>query len=410
MELREGSRSVDLIQRHAGGGIRRIAEAAGVTIIEGDGSYLIDDRGHRYLDFVSGYGVAALGHRHPHWVEMVTAQANTLTTSPFHNDALATYLERLAAVLPPTLDRTALFSGGAEAVEASLRLTQLASGKAGVFAFDSAFHGKTAGVRFAGGRCEDERRYLGLEPWVHRVELAPSLSGHLDSCDDLDEIGTVIVEPVLGTAGNIPLREGLLSELRLICDARGWLLVFDESQTGFGRTGWTFAADRFGVTPNVLVMGKAMGGGFPLSGVAASGDLWSTASLDRPSATSSSYGANPLACAAGTAVLDVLAGPEFLAGVRGVSGLLAEGLVGLAGESPYLSWPRGVGMMLGFDLVDPEDGGPAGPELCSRVFQECRDLGLLLAADVPRVRLNPPLTLSREDAERALGVMGEVLT
>ncbi|HEU4737681.1 MAG TPA: aspartate aminotransferase family protein [Solirubrobacterales bacterium] len=410
MELREASRSVDRIHRHAGGGIRRIAEAAGLTIVEGDGSYLIDDRGRRYLDFVSGYGVAALGHRHPHWVEAVTAQANTLSTSPFHNDALGTYLERLAAVLPPVPNRTALFSGGAEAVEASLRLTQLASGRAGVLAFDSAFHGKTAGVRFAGGRCENERRYLGLASWVYSAELGPSLSRCLADRDDLDEIGTVIVEPVLGTAGNIPLREGLLAELRSICDARGWLLVFDESQTGFGRTGWHFAADRFGVTPDVLVMGKAMGGGFPLSGVAAPAELWSAGGLDQPSATSSSYGSNPLACAAGTAVLDVLAAPDFLAGVRNVSGLLAEGLMRLADESPYLSWPRGVGMMLGFDLVDPEGGGPAGPALCSQVFQGCRDRGLLLAADIPRVRLNPPLILSRGEAEQALGIIGEVLT
>jgi 4-aminobutyrate aminotransferase / (S)-3-amino-2-methylpropionate transaminase / 5-aminovalerate transaminase len=422
---REGSWSIDLIHRQAGGGLRRIAESAGVTIVDGDGSYLFDDQGRRYLDFVTGYGVAALGHRHPRWVSAVTEQARGLCASPFHNPQLATYLGKLAEVLPPDVDQTALFSGGAEAVEVAVRLAQLASGRTGVLAFGSAFHGKTAGVRFAGGAHELERNRLGLT-WLRHAEFpacvkhtalgyetceesAAPLWEHLDDRDDLADVGAVLVEPVLGTAGNIPPRRRFLSELRRVCNARGWLLILDESLTGFGRTGHGFASHLFEVVPDILVLGKAMGAGFPLSGVAASRELWRAASLDRPSATSSSYGGNPLACAAGLAVLDVLTEPSFLEDLRWSGRVLSEGLTRLAAESPYVGWPRGVGLMLGFDLVDPQTGQLAGGELCARVFARCRDRGLLIAADVPRVRLTPPLTLSAEEARRMLDVLGEAL-
>ncbi|HET7486052.1 MAG TPA: aspartate aminotransferase family protein [Solirubrobacterales bacterium] len=399
---------------------------AEVAIVEGRGSYLIDDRQRRYLDFVSGYGVSALGHANPHWVEVVTRQAARLCVSPFHSPVRASYLERLGEVLPPELGRTSLFSGGAEAVEAAVRLAQQATGRDGVLAFRSAFHGKTAGVRFAGASAEEQR--TGLAPsWLHHAkfpacrshsasryevcEESPGLSwARLGEGLDLAKVSCVIVEPVLGTAGNIPPQRRFFSELRAACDDRGWLLIFDESQTGFGRTGSMFASDLFGVVPDIMVTCKGMGGGFPLSGVAASPDLWSAGSLDRPSATSTSFGGNPLACAAGGAVLDVLAQPSFLGDMRRVAFLLAAGLDELAATSPYASWSRGVGMMLGFDLVDPQTGDLADRSFCGQVFRRCRDMGLLLAADVPRVRLSPPLTLSEEEARQALAILKEALS
>ncbi len=410
----------------AAGEVRRIAAMADVVIVEGQGSYLIDDRQRRYLDFICGYGVAALGHGNPRWVEAITRQAGRLCVVPFHNPARAAYLERLAEALPAGLDRIALFSGGAEAVEAAVRLAQRATGRRRVLAFESAFHGKTAGVRFAGGREAEERAELGLG-WLRHADFPAcrlhSASGY-EACEespgalweqfarrrDLTDVGCVLVEPLLGTAGNIPPQRRFLSDLRAACDERGWLLVFDESQTGFGRTGEMFASDLFGVVPDIMVTCKGMGGGFPLSGVAASPDLWAAASLDGPSSTSTSFGGNPLACAAGTAVLDVLAEPLFLDEMRRVALLLGQGLDQLADASPYVSWSRGAGMMLGFDLVDPRTGGLADQGLCGRIFRGCRDRGLLLAADVPRVRLSPPLTLSEEEARQALAILSEVLT
>jgi 4-aminobutyrate aminotransferase-like enzyme len=420
-----GSMSIDLIRRHAGGGLRRIAESADITIVDGLGAHLIDAQGRMYLDLVTGYGVAALGHRHPRWVTAVTEQAQGISTSPFHNPQLATYLSQLSGIVPEGLTHTALFSGGAEAVEVAVRLAQLATGRSGILSFGSAFHGKTAGARFAGGAHEIERSRVGLE-WFRCAEF-PACTSHqahnYAMCDesatllwddivrreDLADIGVVIVEPVLGTAGNIPPRRRFLSELRAFCDSRGWLLIFDESLTGFGRTGYGFASQLFDVVPDILVMGKAMGAGFPLSGVAASRELWAAGLLDRASATSTSYGGNPLACAAGIAVLDVLMEPSFLEHTRRTARVLSEGLVKLATESPYVRWPRGVGLMLGFDLVDPDSGDLADGALCTRIFEGCREGGLLIAADVPRVRLNPPLTLTEQEAQQALAVLGEVL-
>lgn len=423
--VQEGSLAADLIRRHAGGGVRRIAESASLTIMDGDGSYLIDERGTRYLDFVTGYGVAALGHRHPRWVSAVTEQLEILCTSPFHNPQLAAYLGKLADVLPPGLDRTALFSGGAEAVETALRLVQLASGRPGILAFDHAFHGKTAGVRFAGGAHAPERQRLGIS-WLRTAEF-PACTDHsaldYETCSesptllwdqlaqrgDLHDVGAVLVEPVLGTAGNIPPKGGFLPELREVCDERGWLLVFDESQTGFGRTGHKFAYQLFDVRPDVIVMGKAMGAGFPLSGVAATEELWTTAGLDRPSSTSSSYGGNPLACAAGLAVLDVLDEPRFLGNVRTIGQILSRGLDRLALRSPCVSRTRGAGLMLGFELLNPDTGGPADVEARAKILRRCHERGLLIAADVPRVRLIPPLTLSQQEAQQFLDILEEVL-
>ncbi len=422
----DGSLSRDLIRHHAGGGVRRIAESAGVVIMEGEGSYLIDDHGCRYLDLVTGYGVGALGHRHPRWVSAITEQARRLCVSPFYNPQLAAYLNKLSDFLPEATSHTALFSGGAEAVETAVRLAQRASGRAGVLVFQSSFHGKTAGVRFAGGAHEAERADLGVT-WLRHAEF-PVCREHTaleyETCHDsgaaflaqfaervdLNEVGAVLFEPVLGTAGNIPPQRRFPSELRRLCDAQGWLLIFDESLTSFGRTGETFALQTFGALPDILVLGKAMGAGFPLTGVAASDELWSAASLDELSATSSSYGGNPLACAAGLAVLDVLAEPAFLHGVRSTGHVLATGLERIANESPYVRQPRGVGLMLGFDLIDPETDELADSEFCAQIFVQCRDRGLLVAADVPRVRLSPPLTLSAEEASLAVEILGEALT
>ena len=183
-------------------------------------------------------------------------------------------------------------------------------------------------MRFSGGRFPEERVSLGVD-WVHslpypRCERHDALSyptceedgaaalAELDRvAAELDGVAAVIVEPVLGTAGNRPPQRHFLAGLRALCDARGWLLIVDEFITGFGRLGRNFAVDWFDVRPDILVLGKAIGGGYPLSGVAASGALWDASLFAQPSATSSSYGANPLACVAGTAVLDLVTAPGF---------------------------------------------------------------------------------------------------
>ncbi len=417
-------RALDLIARHGGGGQRRIAGSAGIVVERGSGSYVYGSNGSRYLDAISGFGVASLGHSHPHWVEAVVAQASKLVVTPLHTDELARYLGALAAVLPASLDRIALFSGGAEAVEAAIRLAQTATGRPGVVTFTDSFHGKTAAVRYAGGGSAEEAAVLG-PAWLRTLAFPACEShdavdyGHCEEAFDvdallaassLDGVGAVLVEPILGTAGNIPPRRPFLRALRQACDERGWLLILDESITGFARTGEMFGFEVFEVVPDVVVLGKGMGGGVPLSAVCASPELWDASALAAPSATSSSYGGNPLACAAGLATLEILTLDGFLEGLRDVASRAAARLRELAEESDRVARPRGVGLMLGFDLVDPETGARAGVSACGEVFRACRDRGVLVVADVPRVRLSPPLTLSRAEGDQLFDVLHEVLT
>ena len=418
--------AAETIRRRGGGGPRRIAESAGVVVTHGDGAHLVTEGGQRLLDFATAMGVAAIGHGHPHWSEAVAGQARRLAACVLHTPEHATYLERLAAYLPQGTDQVALYSGGAEAVEVAVRLAQSVTGKRHLVSFSTGFHGKTIGVRFSGGRFPEERSALGVD-WVHSLPY-PRCTAHgvLDyaECTDsgsaslaelerhaaeIDGVAAVIVEPVLGTAGNRPPERLFLRALRALCDSRGWLLIVDESITGFGRLGVPFAVGHYGVRPDILVLGKAMGGGYPLSGVAASAALWDASLFAEPSATSSSYGANPLACAAGTAVLDIVTAAGFDERTGEVAAVLAEGIAELERTSPYVRAARGVGMMLGFDLVHPATGALAGRDLCLRLFRRCLDEGILVVGDVPEVRLNPPLVLSLDEAAGAVDMLRRAL-
>jgi 4-aminobutyrate aminotransferase-like enzyme len=413
------ARVQDTIRRYGGGGPRRIAENAGLVVSHGQGSYLITDDGRSYLDFATAMGVAAFGHGHPVITAAIAGQAGRLSATVLHTREHAAYLEALARVLPAGLDRTALYSGGTEAVEVAVRLAQSVTARRNVVSFTTGFHGKSTGVRYTGARYAGERTWLGID-WVHDVAY-PECHEHdvltYPACDDtgadalaalenlaasLDSgIAAVIVEPILGTAGNRPPQRLFHQRLRELCSRRGWLLIFDESITGFGRLGTVFATEWFGISPDILVLGKAMGGGFPLSGVAAPASLWDASLFAELSATSSSYGANPLACAAGQAVLEVIGAPGFLENVRTVSERMRTGLSLLAESSPYVARVRGVGLMLGFDLIDPATGAPAPAELSQQLFLRILERGLLIA-QVPGVRLNAPLTLSLDEAEQAL--------
>ncbi|MFN2451886.1 MAG: aspartate aminotransferase family protein [Candidatus Dormibacteria bacterium] len=410
----------ETIRTLGGGGPRRIAESAGLVITHGEGSHLVDETGRRYLDFATAMGVAAIGHANPIWVHAVQEQAARLAACVLHMPEQAEYLEALAGVLPEGLQRTALYSGGTEAVEVAVRLAQSVTGNREVISFTAGFHGKTTGVRFTGDRFPDERVALGVD-WIHHVPY-PVCTEHdavtYDRCEEdgarsltalgeyaatlTREVAAVIVEPVLGTAGNRPPQRRFLQGLRRLCNERGWLMILDESITGFGRLGTNFAAEYFDVQPDILVLGKAMGGGFPLSGVASSSAVWDASLYAEMSATSSSYGFNPLACAAGAAVVEVLRSDGFLANVRSVGAQLARGITEIAAASPYVRNPRGVGMMLGFDFVDPKTGRLAGPDLCGELFRRCLEQGLLIVGDVPGVRLNPTLVLTPDEARRAL--------
>jgi 4-aminobutyrate aminotransferase-like enzyme len=415
----------DAIARATGRGSRPFAEAADVVAERGSGSYLYEADGARYLDTVSGFGVASLGHSHPRWVEAVVEQASRLVVAPLDTGELGRYLESLQQVLPSGLDRVALFSGGAEAVEMAVRLAQTAAGRSDVLTFRQGFHGKTAALRYTRDPSVPEAAALG--PGWTRSEAFPTCARHgavdYATCDetgastierlrareDLGDVGAVLIEPIQGTAGNIVPPRGFLGALRALCDDRGWVLILDESITGFGRTGRLFACDLFGVSPDVLVLSKGLGGGFPLSAVCARGSLWDSSALARPSGSTTAFGGNPLACAAGRATLEIVTDEHFLARVRDAAGHAAARLDALAEASSAVASPRGVGLMLGFDHVDPETGELAAATRCQSLVRACRERGVLTAAQVPRVRLTPPLTIDRAELDVMFDVLHEVL-
>jgi 4-aminobutyrate aminotransferase-like enzyme len=420
------ARILDSIFRHGRVGRRKGIKAAGVVVSRGEGSHVFGEDGERYLDAVSGFGVASLGHSHPRWVEAVLAQADRLVVNPFYGPELAEYVRALSTLLPQRLEQVALYSGGAEAVEAAIRLAQTSQGKSGVVTFRPGFHGKTSvGVRYSSDPTSDEARLLG--PDWYRVFDFPACEQHdaisypecresaketlaqIIACSDLDEVGTVLVEPVIGTAGNIPPRRQFLAELRKLCEERGWALVFDELITGFGRTGSLFAFEEFGAIPDVVVLGKGIGGGIPMSAVCASEERWEASALSAPESTSSSFGGNPLACVAGLATLEILTEDGFMAKVKSVSEIARLRLRELADASARVARPRGLGLMLGFDLIDPDTGSLASEPECHTTFRACRDRGLLILADVPRVRISPPLTISAAEVDELFNVLFEVL-
>jgi 4-aminobutyrate aminotransferase/4-aminobutyrate aminotransferase/(S)-3-amino-2-methylpropionate transaminase len=398
-----------------------MAAAADRVIERGQGAYLYDSTGAPLLDAVSGYGVASLGHSHPRWVQAVTEQARRLAVTPLHTLPLAQYLRELATVLPERVRTIALTTTGAEAVELATRLAQVAQGRAGILTFQDGFHGKTAAVRYTRDLGSPEAGALAPS-WLHSAPF-PACQSHdavsYDCCDEsvsedigsiavraeLSDIAAVLAEPILGTSGNIPPKLAFLRHLRALCDERGWLLILDESITGFGRTGDLFAFQRFGIEPDILVLSKGLGGGFPLSAVCAAPELWERSQLDSASATSSSYGGNPLACAAGSATLEIITSPGFLEQVQATAAHAAVRLRELAGSSSLVARPRGVGLMLGFDLVVPETGELMPPRACEAVFRECRDRGALVAATVPRVRLSPPLTWTTTEVDLLFDIL-----
>ncbi len=417
--------ALELITRFGGGGPRPFADATGIVVDQGVGSRLSDLSGNAYIDTVAGFGVASLGHSHPAWVEAVVDQARRLIVAPLDTDRLGEYLGALGPLMPYGLSQVALFSGGAEAVEMAVRLAQTSTGRPGLLAFAGGFHGKTAALRYVRLSAPEEAARLG-PGWLRMAdypvctcagptcyadcpETGANVLGALAGRADLDDVGAVIVEPVQGTAGNLVPPRGFLPALRELCDSRGWLLILDESITGFGRTGRLFACERLDVRPDIMVLSKGLGGGFPLTAVCASPERWAASALAQPSGTTTAFGGNPLACAAGLVTLQVVTSPGFLEQVETVGAHAACRLEALAERSECVTRPRGVGLLLGFDQVDASTGDLAPVAACEAVARACRERGVLTAAHVPRVRLNPPLVITRDEIDLVFDVFDEAL-
>ena len=421
------TRIVEEEQRHMSPGLQSIALYSGLAMAQGTGCTLIDEDGNRYIDFVAGIGVGSVGHCHPHYVESLKLQIEQLTFGSFTTEVRARFLNLLASVTPPGLSRIQLFSGGAEAVEAAFRLAKSATRRYEFIGFWGGFHGKTGGILGLLG--DDFKKQLG--PYMPGLYSSPyadcyrcpwkltfpdcglACAEHLRQVirnETQGEIAAIIVEPVQGTAGNVTPPAGFLQAVQEIAKENGALLIADEMQTGFGRTGLMWGCDHEAVVPDVMTVGKGIGGGFPMSALISTDELTSRKPFANPSGSSSSFGGNPLAAAAGLAALEIILKDDLVHNARRVGAVMLTRLRAMQERYRCIGDVRGRGLLLGLDLVRDRKSKERLPkEVTQALFQECVRRGLIAMCYGPVVRICPPLIISEETALEGLAILDDAL-
>jgi 4-aminobutyrate aminotransferase len=397
----------------------------------GQGHQLFDTAGRGYLDFANGIAVTALGHTHPAVTAAIHAQVDRLigpTGAIGFSEPVVRLVDRLAAELPDPIDSIFLLNSGSEAIDAALKLARRVTGRPAIVAFEGAFHGRTYGATSITSSSGNYRR--GYEPMLPSIYLAPFPAAWRDfdgdetrateACLDrlramlatvvpASSVAAIVIEPVQGEGGYIPAPVAFLQGLRALCDEHGILLVADEVQTGYGRTGRMWAFEHAGIVPDVVCIAKAIANGLPLSAIATSTELqqrWGRG------AHGSTYGGNPVACAAALAVLDTIEAEGLVANAAARGAELSAGLGRLAAEDERIGDVRGPGLMVGVEFVaKPGSRAPDGA-LVDRLIARSADLGLLvlscgLAHQV--VRWIPPLDVSSAEISAALELFGEAL-
>ena len=313
----------DLEQDHIAPGLQSFALYSQLAMAQGRNCTLIDEDENQYIDFIAGIGVGSIGHCHPHYVATLKQQLDRLTFGSFTTETRARFLELLASLAPEGLTRIQLYSGGSEAVEAAFRLAKSVTENYEFIGFWGGFHGKTGGVLGLLG--DDFKHKLGPFmpglysspyancyrcPWnLQYPDCGIACADHLRRVIQYQtqgQIAAIIVEPIQGTAGNVIPPEGFLSAVQSIAKEHDALLIADEMLTGFGRSGSMWACDHDTVVPDIITVGKGIGGGFPMSGIISTDTLSKAKPFANPSGSSSSYGGNPLAAAAGLASLEII--------------------------------------------------------------------------------------------------------
>ena len=423
------SRSLDLFlaeQEVISPGIQNLALLSQLVLHRGEGRVLTDVDGRRYLDFMAGIGVCSLGHSHPRYIAELTNQLNKVTVGSFTCENRVKFLTRLTSQVPGDLGLTQLYSGGSEAVEAAVRLAKSYTKKFEVLAFWGGFHGKTGGVLGLMGSTFKQHwgplhPGLALTPYADCYRCAFGLEYPACGIHCLDfarqviklnttgELAAILVEPIQGTAGNIVPPPEFLPGLAQLAKDHGALLIADEMLTGFGRTGRLFGVEHFGVTPDIMTIGKGMGNGFPVSGLISSRTVMSAKPYANPSAASSSYGGNPLAATAAWITLETILEENLVENSDQVGALLLSKFQELQEKYPFIGSVQGRGLMIGMELVkDRRSKEPLDNKVCEIIYRESLKRGLLAMNYSPHFRINPPLSLTRAEAEAGVAILDEV--
>ena len=364
-----------------------------LAIVRGQGASLFSADGVEYLDCSSGHGVANLGHAHPKIAAALHKQASTLITlfESFPNDQRAMLMEKVAQLIPG-LDRVFFCNSGTESVEAAIKFARLSTGRTNIVAAMRAFHGRTYGALSA---TFNKKYREGFEPFVPGFSHATY--NNIEALDKAvtDETAAVILEVIQGEGGVYPARAEYIRAARQICDARGALLIVDEIQTGFGRTGKMFAIQHFDVTPDLLTCAKALAGGVPMGAVLIGRSVTNLS----PGVHGSTFGGNPLSCAAANAALEVIAEEDLPGQAAAKGAYLLDKLKKI--HSPIIREVRGLGLMIGIELKCK-----VAPYL--KLLQEKHIIALNAGMTV--IRLLPPLVISYEQMDHLVDVLSEVLT
>ena len=418
-----GLASVDGRHQHRSGLVPALARVTNLVATRGEGAYLFDATGRRYLDFTSGIGVTNTGHCHPTVVAAVREQAGRLLHAQagiVSHEPLLALMDELTAMLPDGLNTFFFANSGAEAVEASIKLARRATGRPNLIAFQGGFHGRTIGALSLTSSKAAYR--AGYQPLMGGVHFAPYPYAYRYGGGDEETLAwtvrelrrllrtettprdtaAILVEPVLGEGGYVVPPKGFLPALRRLCDEHEILLIADEVQTGFGRTGRFFAVDHARVRPDILVMAKAIASGLPLGAIATTEGL---AARWPSGAHGSTFGGNVVACAAALATLQVIRDDQLVENASRMGEVLLDGLRQLQQRSPVIGDVRGLGLMVGVEFRDR--GTSSASKLAKEVQRRCLEEGLLMltcGVDDQVIRWIPPLTVRPEQIAVALSI------
>jgi 4-aminobutyrate aminotransferase / (S)-3-amino-2-methylpropionate transaminase / 5-aminovalerate transaminase len=423
-----GPKSKAIFEREAevmAPGLQSIALYSQIAVDRAKGCVITDVDGKEYLDFIAGIAVGSLGHSHPHYVKRLREQLDKVTFGSFTTETRARFLELVGGLLPEGITHVQLFSGGAEAVEAGFRLAKSITKKFEFVGFWGGYHGKTAGVigLLGGGYRNHQGPFTpGMHvspyascyrcPWnLEYPSCGLACAEHLRNViknETQDEVAAIIMEPMQGTAGNVIPPDDFVHAVREIADEFDALLIADEILTGFGRTGTMWASQQFGLKPDIMTFGKGMGGGFPLSGLGSSLENMSAKPFGEPSGSSSSFGGNPLAAAAGLGAVEAILGEKLVENSAKVGKVLLNALKELQNKYRFIGDVRGRGLMIGVEMVaDRKSKEPLDKTITRALFHEALERGLVTMSYSHVIRINPPLVITEDEALRGVDILDQ---
>jgi 4-aminobutyrate aminotransferase / (S)-3-amino-2-methylpropionate transaminase / 5-aminovalerate transaminase len=420
------SRTAALLRARQDNVPRGVGNTHPIFAARAQGAQLWDIDGNEYVDFAGGIGVMNIGHSHPRVLQAVQAQLERFTHTCFQVVMYDTYVrlaERLNHLAPGAFPKKTIFlTTGAEAVENAVKIARLATGRPGIISFTSSFHGRTLlGMSLTGKATGYKQNFGPFAPEVYHAPFPYAYRGWdseraLGALDDLfhtditpDRVAGIIIEPVLGEGGFVPAPPEFLHALRRITEDHGIVFIADEIQSGFGRTGKFFAVEHSGVAPDLITIAKSMAGGIPLAGVIGRADLMDAPA---PGGLGGTFAGNPLACAAGLAVLDIFEQEKILDRAQQAGEQLQSRLRAMQADLPVIGEVRGLGPMAAIELVrDPHTREPA-PEVTDRVVTLARERGVLLIKAGLHgnvVRILAPLVIDDALLDHALDTLAGVI-